>query len=55
MKSKCPISMLPSWNAKGCLALNFLYLLVLPVLLTSSTYFGVKNVMLEITNAYGFT
>lgn len=55
MKSKRPISVLPSWNGKGCLALNFLCLLVLTVLLTSFTDFGVQNVMLEITNTYGFT
>lgn len=49
MKSKRPISMLPVWEDKGCLALNFLCLLVLPVLLTGFTYFRVQSVMLEIT------
>lgn len=55
MKSKRPVSMLPTWKDKGCLALNFLCRLVPPVLLTSFTYFGVQSVMLKITNTYGST
>ena len=47
--------MLPAWKDKGCLALNFLFPLVLPVLLTSLTYFGVQNVMFKTTNTYVFT